>query len=75
MCVIQVTGQDIIISEISPANASYTHGEDTDETPDWIELQNISTSACNLSEYSVATKETFATPFQLPSVSIPTPNL
>ena len=70
----QVGAQNIIISEISPANASYTHGEDTDETPDWIELQNISTSSCDLSEYSVATKETFATPFQLPSVSIPAQN-
>lgn len=70
VCFFRLSAQNIIISEISPSNISYIHDEETEESPDWIELKNISSHACNLSEYSIAIKNTIETPFQLPEITI-----
>jgi len=60
------SAQTLVINEVVAKNAeSYINKEE--KTPDWIELKNVSSSAIDLSEYSIATASTFDTPIKLPA--------
>lgn len=57
--------QQLILNEIVAKNAnSYINNQGS--SPDWIEIKNISNSAIQLSDYSLATKECLNTPWQFP---------
>ena len=58
--------QSLILNEIVAKNAT-SYENVAGNTPDWIELKNVSSSAIDLSEYSIATASTFDTPIKLPA--------
>lgn len=58
--------QSLILNEIVAKNAT-SYENSAGKTPDWIELKNVSSSAIDLSEYSIATASTFDTPIKLPA--------
>ena len=66
---IQIFAQDLIISEIVADNTSgYTNANG--KTPDWIEVKNVSNATINLSDYKLADKNGFVTPWQLPDITL-----
>ena len=63
------SAQTLVINEVVAKNAeSYINKEE--KSPDWIELKNVSSSAIDLSEYSLATVKTLNSPIPLPAKTL-----
>ncbi|MCQ2959045.1 MAG: CotH kinase family protein [Bacteroidales bacterium] len=61
--------QDIILNEVVAKNAS-CYKSSKDETPDWVELKNISPNLISLSGYSLVRKSKPAEVYTIPSKNI-----
>lgn len=61
--------QNLVINEVVGYN-TVGYMNTAAKTPDWIELKNVSTQTIQLSQFSIADRETKSTPWQLPDIQL-----